>query len=631
VPEPDPLERIWIGKDERAGIAVPERKDVPPPPHWRLEAIAHTPRPRSLTVSRDGRTAVFVEDRDTSDLFVLDLERPGAAPERLTTGRDLAPSWEDTQPRISPDGTTVAYADGGHVWLVPTAGGVPRKLVAGGGPVWLADDRLVISIEHEEVDATTRSTRLAVVGVGDPFPRRLARDHDGGLDALGDEEEPAVSPDGAEVAYAFVPRNDLRRAEIRVVEVVTGRVRALTGTPDMADRSPAWAPDGTSLIYVSERSGWQELHAVDRGGGNDRQVTDERADFSQPAWRPDGGRIAAVRGRRNRFDLVLVDPQSGAVEPVSAGGTWARPAWTASGDLVAGYEDHATPAELRRVAATAGAEPAAVHAPAPLAVKRAPHVKPEEVAYESFDGLEIPAFLFRPPNASADAPVAAIVVPHGGPTSAYTDDHDPRAQYFVAKGYAWLAPNFRGSTGYGREFEHRNHGVWGVDDTKDCLAAADYLRTLDWVDGDRLAIVGGSYGSYLATLAVTDDPEHRFRCAVAMYGDVDIVTSWALGDRSGAQDLERMMGHPATARAAYRAGSPVHRLENVQVPILIAHGERDDRVHPQQSEEHVATLRRLGKTFEYVTYPTEAHGFLRAGPQLHFHRRLERFLDWYLM
>jgi dipeptidyl aminopeptidase/acylaminoacyl peptidase len=631
VPEPDPLERIWIGKDERAGIAVPERKDVPPPPHWRLEAIAHTPRPRSLTVSRDGRTAVFVEDRDTSDLFVLDLERPGAAPERLTTGRDLAPSWEDTQPRISPDGTTVAYADGGHVWLVPTAGGVPRKLVAGGGPVWLADDRLVISIEHEEVDATTRSTRLAVVGVGDPFPRRLARDHDGGLDALGDEEEPAVSPDGAEVAYAFVPRNDLRRAEIRVVEVVTGRVRALTGTPDMADRSPAWAPDGTSLVYVSERSGWQELHAVDRGGGNDRQVTDERADFSQPAWRPDGGRIAAVRGRRNRFDLVLVDPQSGAVEPVSAGGTWARPAWTASGDLVAGYEDHATPTELRRVAATAGAEPAAVHAPAPLAVKRAPHVKPEEVAYESFDGLEIPAFLFRPPNASADAPVAAIVVPHGGPTSAYTDDHDPRAQYFVAKGYAWLAPNFRGSTGYGREFERRNHGVWGVDDTKDCLAAADYLRTLDWVDGDRLAIVGGSYGSYLATLAVTDDPEHRFRCAVAMYGDVDIVTSWALGDRSGAQDLERMMGHPATARAAYRAGSPVHRLENVQVPILIAHGERDDRVHPQQSEEHVAALRRLGKTFEYVTYPTEAHGFLRAGPQLHFHRRLERFLDWYLM
>jgi dipeptidyl aminopeptidase/acylaminoacyl peptidase len=630
VPEPDPLERIWIGKDERAGIPVPERKDVPPPPHWRLEAIAHTARPRSLTVSRDGRTAVFVEDRDTSDLYVLDLEDPAAKPERLTTGRDLAPFWEDTQPRISPDGTTVAYGDAGHVCLVPITGGVPRRLVEGGGPIWLDDARLIIGIEHVEDDETTRSSRLAVVDIADPFPRRLARAHEG-LDALGDEEEPAVSPDGSEVAYAFVPRNDLKRSELRIVEVATGRVRAVTGTATLMDRSPTWSPDGTTIVYVSERSGWQELHTVERGGGNDRQLTDERADLGQPAWRPDGGRIAAVRGRRNRFDLVLVDPASGAIERVAEGGTWDRPAWTASGELVAGYEDHATPMELRRVAAAENADAAPIHAPAPLAIKRAPHVAPEEVEYPSFDGLEIPAFLFRPPDASAEKPVPAIVVPHGGPTSAYIDDHDPRAQYFVAKGYAWLAPNFRGSTGYGREFERKNHGVWGVDDTKDCLAAADFLRTLDWVDGDRLAIIGGSYGSYMATLAVTDDPEHRFRCAVAMYGDVDIVTSWALGDRLGVQDLERMMGPPSAAREAYRAGSAVHRLENVQVPILIAHGERDDRVHPAQSEEHVDALRRLGKTFEYITYPTEAHGFLRAGPQVHFHRRLERFLDWYLM
>jgi dipeptidyl aminopeptidase/acylaminoacyl peptidase len=92
-----------------------------------------------------------------------------------------------------------------------------------------------------------------------------------------------------------------------------------------------------------------------------------------------------------------------------------------------------------------------------------------------------------------------------------------------------------------------------------------------------------------------------------------------------------MMGHPATAREAYRAGSPYHRLENVRVPLLVAHGERDVRVSPKQSEQLVARLRSLGKTFEYVTYPTEAHGLLRVGPQLHFYRRLERFLDWHLM
>jgi len=241
-----------------------------------------------------------------------------------------------------------------------------------------------------------------------------------------------------------------------------------------------------------------------------------------------------------------------------------------------------------------------IHAPAPLSIKRARHVAPEDVSFRSFDGLEIPAFLFRPVNASVDAPVAAVVYPHGGPTDAYIDDHDPRAQYFLAKGYAWLAVNFRGSTGYGRDFERLNHGTWGVDDTKDCLAAADYLRGLDWVDGDRLAIVGGSYGSYMATLAVTDDPEHRYRCAVAMYGDVDLVTSWAQGDRLGVQDLERMMGLPSAARAAYRAASAVHRLANVEAPILIAHGELDDRVSPRQSEEHVAELREQGRDAECV-------------------------------
>jgi dipeptidyl aminopeptidase/acylaminoacyl peptidase len=228
--------------------------------------------------------------------------------------------------------------------------------------------------------------------------------------------------------------------------------------------------------------------------------------------------------------------------------------------------------------------------------------------------------------------VPAVVHPHGGPTDAAGDDWDGHAQYFADKGYAWLTVNFRGSTGYGRDFERANHGVWGVDDTRDCLAAADFLRTLDWIDGDRLAVYGGSYGSYMALLSVVDDPQHRFRCAATKYGDCDILTSWAQGDRLGVQDLERMMGHPSHDRAGYRAGSPFHRLANLRAPLLIAHGEKDERVHPRQSEQLVAELRRLGgRTFEYVTYPTEGHGFLHAAPQLDYYRRLERFLDWHLL
>ena len=608
---------IWVGRDEHEGVRAQPRKDLDPPPHWRLEAVARTPRPRSLTISADRRRALFIEDGETSDVWLLDLEADGP-PERLTTGREPAPFWEDAAAYLSPDGSTAAYADRDAVWLVAAQGGPPRRLVEGGSPVWIDDDRLLISVERED----DRSTRLAVVGVHDPWPRRLAR-----RDDTGDEGEPAVSPDRTEVAYTFTPRADRnRRSEIRAASVETGEVRVLTGVEDMHDNSPAWSPDGRTIAYASERSGFYELHLVDRDGGDDRQLTSVRADHSEPEWHPSGDRIVAVQNRRNRLGLVTVDPATGEAEPLAEGGYWGSPHWTAQGDVIGTYDAHDTPPQLRR------APDRPLHAPAPLAVRAAPHATLEEVTFRSHDGLEIPAFLYRPRDASEQAPVAAIVHPHGGPTDAYGDYWDGHAQYFVDKGYAWLAPNFRGSIGYGREFERGNHGVWGVEDTKDCLAAADFLRTLDWVDGDRLAIFGGSYGSYMALLAVTDDPEKRFRCAVPKYGDCDIRTSWAQGDREGVQDLERMMGPPAEARDAYLAGSPFHRLANVAVPLLIAHGERDERVSPKQSQQLVAELRRLGgKTFEYVTYPTEAHGLLRAGPQLDFYERLERFLDWHLM
>jgi len=606
---------LWVGKDELGGIPVEELPGAEPPDGWRLEAIAATERPRSLTLGADGRTAVYIQDRDTSDVWLLDLE--GGTPERLTTGRDPLPYWEDTEPRLSPDGSTVAYADDGHVWLVATAGEPPRRLVEGDAPVWVDDARLLVTVERD------RTTRLAVVSVDDPWPRRLAA-----TDELGDEGAAAVSPDGTQVAYEFRPREDLKRYEIRVAGLATGETRALTGTPGMRDGEPAWSPDGETVAYLSERPGWYEVHLVGRDGSDDRQLTRDGADFSELRWHPAGSRLAAIRCRRGRYDLVTVDVATGAVELRAPGGVWEGPAWTAAGELVATYHDHATPPELRLVGAGG---PRALLAPAPLAVKRAPYVSPEEVTFRSVDGLEIPAFLFRPPGASAERPAPAVVYPHGGPTDAYGDEWDGHAQYFVAKGYAWICANFRGSTGYGRDFERANHGVWGVDDTKDCLAAAGFLRTLDWVDGGRLAIYGSSYGSYMALLSVTDDPEHRFRCAVCKYGDCDLVTSWAQGDRTGVQDLERMMGTPAEHSEAYRAASPVHRLENVRVPILVAHGERDERVSPKQSEELVAALRRLGKTFEYVTYPTEAHGLLRAGPQIDFYRRLERFLDWHLL
>ncbi len=614
-------EALWVGRDEAEGIPAESRRDVEPPPHWRLEAVVATERPRSLVLGPDRRRAVFIQDRDTSDVWLLDLADP--VPQRVTTGRDPYRYWEDAEPQLSPGGTQVAYQEEGAVKLAPTDGGPPRTvLAAAGSPLWIDDATLLVSVERAE----DHSSRLAVADVADPWPRRLA----GRREDHGDEWGADVSPDGSRVAYVFSPRDDLKRSELRVADVATGAVHVLTGTPGMADRSPRWSPDGATLAFVSERSGRWAVHLVGADGDGERRLTTDDADWSELRWHPDGSRLVGVRGEENAFAVATVDVATGAVRELAPGGCWSAPDWTADGDVLAAYEAPATPPELRLL--TPGEQPRTIHAPAPLSVRRAPHVDPERVSFPSRDGLEIPAFLYRPANAGAGSPVPVVVHPHGGPTSAHIEDWDGRVQYFLDKGYAWLQINFRGSTGYGREFERLNHGVWGVEDTWDCLAAADWVREQPWADGDRLAIAGGSYGSYMALLSVTDDPEHRYRCAVAWYGDCDIVTSWAQGDREGVQDLERMMGRPAQAREGYRAGSPVHRLEQLTVPLLIAHGERDERVHPKQSEELVAALRRIGgKTFEYVTYPTEDHGFLRAGPYLHFSRRLERFLDWYLM
>ena len=394
-----------------------------------------------------------------------------------------------------------------------------------------------------------------MVDVADPWPRRLAVAH-GDLDAHGDEGEAAVSPDGTRgrlhlhAARRPQPQQRDPRRRPRRRRGARGHRHAATCTTT-ARRGRRTA---TTIAYASERSGFYELHLA---GAEERQLTSAGADHLEPAWHPDGTRLRRrpraaqplrPRGRRRRD---AARPRS---SPRAAPG--AARAGRRRGAIVGTYEDHATPPELR----LAGARPRATP-PRRAPTRRAPHAALEEVTFPSFDGLEIPAFLRRPQNASRERPVPAVVYPHGGPTDAYLDDWDGHAQYFVDKGYAWLAPNFRGSTGYGRDFERPNHGVWGVDDTEDCLAAADYLR--DARLGRRrapghlrrqLRLVHG------AAPRSTDDPEHRFRCAVAKYGDCDILTSWAQGDRDGVQDLERMMGHPSTAREAYRAGSPFHRL-----------------------------------------------------------------------
>lgn len=605
----------WVGTDESGGIPNPGRPDVQPPPHWRLQAVAATERPRGLQLSPDGSTLAFMIDRDTSDVWTLAVD--GGQPVRVTTGRPLAAFWEDGNAVWSPDGTRVAFTQAGRLMVVAAAGGVPADVCEGSGPVWLDDERLIVGVSRGE------RTVLAVVAVADAWPRPLAH-------AGADYVTAVVSPARSEVAYTVFHHDDLNCISLHVVDVESGVSRPVVHQPGFQLRSPVWSPDGTHLAFASEWPGWYEVFVVHASDGSaPRQLTTAAADFSELVFAADGSSLIGIRARRGVTDLVAIDALDGAVTVLAEGGTWSSPQLLADGSVAAVHESFRSPAQVRAVAVD-GLQRELFN-PAPASVRTAPHIVPQHVSYPSLDGVEVHGWLYRPAGATASTPCPAVVQPHGGPTSVTGDEWDGVAQYFLDKGYAWFAINFRGSTTYGREYERSNHGVWGVADTHDCLAAYDHLASLDWVDPTRVAIFGASYGSYMALHAVVDDPDNRFACAVAKYGDCDILTSWAQGDLVGRLDLERMMGHPRTARAEYAAGSPIHRIEHLEVPVLVAHGELDDRVSPKQSQELVEALRREGKQFEYITYPTEGHGLLRTEPFLHFHRRLERFLDWYLL
>ncbi len=612
----------WVGVDKWGGAAPSEkRKDRPPPPHWRLESIASVPRPHNLATSPDRSQIVFTLDQADlgSDVWTLDPDTGQAV--RLTADRPPAAFWEDTTAAVSPDNATLAYESDGWIKLVPMTGGAPRTLVKGGNPVWLSDGRLVVSVDHpRERTGTNLATvsevsRLCVLDPADPWPVAVTG-------PTADVGQAVSSPDGRRLAATRYPPDDRNRSDVIIVDLDDSTETLVHGEAGCHSHSPSFSIDGSRLAFVSEAPGWYEIHLYD--GSDVSRLTNDKADFGALTW-IDSETIGATRTRRGRTDIVTVSASSGDVTLVAEGGAWSDLVVTAGGALIAVETDHSTPPRVRHVVGPILLDPA------PAAIRSAPHVIPLEVTYQSGDGTQIHGFLFRPANASSENPVPVVVYPHGGPTSHFGDEWDGHAQFFVDKGYAWFAINYRGSTSYGRSFERAAHDLWGVADTADCLAAASYLDGLDWVDGGRMAIFGASYGSYLALAALTADPQNRYACAVAKYGDCDILTSWAQGDRGGTEDLERQMSHPAMNRRAYRAGSPIHDVDQIERPILIAHGELDRRVHPKQSEELVRALDKASKTYEYVTYPTEGHGLLRIHPQIHFYQRLERFLDWYLL
>ena len=419
------------------------------------------------------------------------------------------------------------------MWLVPTAGGPPRKLVEGGEPG--VDRRRAPAhrgrARRRRHDAPGRGRHRRPVAAA---PRRRAR-RPRRPRRRGRGRRLARRPRGRLHLHAArrpqPQQPDPRRRPRRRRRCARSPARRC-----MHDNSPAWSPDGTTIAYASERSGFYELHLAGARTASSRSAG---ADHLELAWHPDGTRLLAVRGRRNRFDVVIVDAADGEAEVVAEGGTWGSPRWTPAGAIVGTYEDHATPPELRLAARRRRATrpPRARRARAPLRRARGGRVRLASTAWRSRPscaGRRTPRRSGRCPRSSTRT--AARPTPTSTTGTATPSTSSTRATP------GWRSTSAaRPATGASTSASTTACGASTTPRTASPRPTT--CARLDWVDGERLGIFGASYGSYMALAAVTDDPEHRFRCAVAKYGDCDIVTSWAQGDRYGVQDLERMMGH----------------------------------------------------------------------------------------
>jgi dipeptidyl aminopeptidase/acylaminoacyl peptidase len=606
-------------KYERNGWPSLQRPDLKLPDGWSLSLITSLERIRNHRLSPDGQSLAFIKDSESlSDVYLLPSQ--GGWPARISTNREIVAYWDDEIPQWSPDSEWIAFTIDGHVHIVPVEGGLPKKITdfstGSFAPKWMPDsNHLIVGVTRHEAD------QLVLTDRDGSWPRALTDSSDG------DHWDAQPSPDGKTVAFLFRPFNDLNRLDIRLIDLESGQSRTLYGRPKVRTHSPRWSPGGKWVAFICQEDGHDDLWMVRPDGEGLHQVTKMGYDIAQFAFSPDGTRIALAVIRQGSIELLVLEQETGSQTGLCTSmGVHSNPNWSPDGKSITfEYESPVQPPDIYRIDLENKAVTQLTFSQSPALTKNR-LVMPEVVSYKSFDGLEIPAFLFKPEKSNR----AAVLHPHGGPSSLYTAGWDELAQFLLAKGYTFIAPNYRGSTGYGVEFEHANYNDWGAGDTQDCLCGAKYLHTLSNIDPVRIAIMGGSYGGYMTICSLSRDPKYLFACGIAKYGDSNLYSSWAQCKRELRLYTEIFLGHPSKNREAYLKGSPITEVKNIKKPVLILHGLLDDVVPPEASEEWVEALKAHGKTFEYKTYSDEPHGFLRRKNKLDSYARIERFLDWYL-
>jgi len=622
--------------------------------------------------SRDGQTVYFPH---ANDLWKVSLSgaQPGPAWNTPAKGSGIVPS---------PDGTRAAFVRGGTISGFGTQSGgqgggdlVVRSLADGAETQITHDDVSIRGIVWSPDGSSLAYTAGAKILHHDESPSysgakliyrvsEYVRGQVYAVRAVAGEKPVAIGAPGEYGGLAWLDAghlvfdrqsNEYKTYTIYVADAETGSAHAVDeekeekfwSIPDwgIANAQPLPSPDGKWIAFLTDRDGWDHIYVMPAAGGNAVQITRGKFEAWRPVWSHDGTRIAFdanepdhLGDRRIGIARIGGDPAHAAITYITTGtGTNIDPQWSPDDShVVYQHTDTRNSADLYTIATNrSGAKPARLSDSMPAGIDKSQFVEPQFVKFPSADGQMVPGWLFVPRNLDRTTKHPVIIWVHGdGVNQNYDGWHVQRNyavyysfhQYLLQKGYVVFAPDYRGSIGYGRDWRTGVYMDVGGKDAKDAWMAANYLKTLPYVDSDRIGIWGLSYGGFFTLIAMTDQPK-LFRAGVDVAGVVDYIMYY--NDPYHGDWTASRIGTPERNPQIYANASPISHIDRLERPLLVLHGTADVNVPFLESVWLMdeALKKNKGDLVSFMIYPGEFHYFTRRHVLLDAWHRVDDFFD----
>jgi dipeptidyl aminopeptidase/acylaminoacyl peptidase len=400
--------------------------------------------------------------------------------------------------------------------------------------------------------------------------------------------------------------------------------KKLFGKTNESIVQPEWSPDGKSIYFVSDRNNWWNIYRSTIDGQSVEHIYDMEAEFGGPAWQfgstyygfDSNGNILTLYWTNGIAKLGHIDIQTKKLTALTATEIYTdiRYVRVHKENLYFIGSSSMKPSEIVEYNIQTGKSRILCRSTNTTIDQRYLSV-PEMITFKT--GNDIAYGIYYPPK-NDDYPISLnttelpplLVRTHGGPTSATTSAFNLRIQYWTSRGYALLDVNYRGSTGYGRQFRDSLKDNWGIYDVQDCIAGAEHLVQQNKVDRNRLTIDGGSAGGYTTLCALT--MYDYFSAGASHYGVTDLELLARDTHKFEARYLDRLVGEYPAKKDIYIERSPINHVKNLSKPIIFFQGSEDKIVLPNQAELMVNTLREKHLPVAYVLFEGEQHGFRKA-------------------